>query len=222
MVSISSKSEVFDFSGGPKKPLNLPYLVANAYGFNFFKIGSIWIFVGEKPPWWGGGTFDLRCPFSNADELFQSKVMCENLVQIGWNWRYVNFERGKKSPIRGGVTCDLQCPSSNLAELFRSKVICENLVRIGWAFQELSCPHTNKQTYKHTYIPTYKHPKKKKNHRRNWKQFPSEKFFSGRIIITDATEKNTFGKILFWAVIIIKLIIMLRNYTQQGMIVYIF
>ena len=69
MVSISSKSEVFDFSrgGGVETPIR-------------------------------GVTFDLLCPFSNADELFQTKVMCENLVWIGQNLRYVNFEGGKKPP----------------------------------------------------------------------------------------------------------------------------
>ena len=73
---MSSKSEVFEFSGGQKPPIR-------------------------------GVTFDLWCPFSNLDELFQSKVMCENLVRIGWNRRYVNFRGGKKPPIRGlHVTCD--------------------------------------------------------------------------------------------------------------------
>ena len=36
----------------------------------------------EKPPN-RGVTCDLRCPSSNLAELFQSKVMCENLVRIG-------------------------------------------------------------------------------------------------------------------------------------------
>ena len=48
-----------------------------------------------------GDTFDLWCPFSDSDELFQSKVMCENLVWIGWNRRYVKFQGGK-SPYYGG------------------------------------------------------------------------------------------------------------------------
>ena len=52
----------------------------------------IWIFRGggggQKPPI-RGVTRDLRCPFSNLAELFQSKVMCENLVWIGWNRRYI-------------------------------------------------------------------------------------------------------------------------------------
>ena len=40
---------------------------------------------GEKAPYWGGGgvTCDRRCPFLNLAELFQSKIMCENLVWIG-------------------------------------------------------------------------------------------------------------------------------------------
>ena len=64
----------------------------------------------------GGITFDLWCPFLNSDELFQSKVMCGNLVWIGWNQRYVNFEGGGRPPMRG-VACDLQCPFLNLAEV---------------------------------------------------------------------------------------------------------
>ena len=48
-----------------------------------------------------GVTFDLWCPFSNSDVIFQSKAMCENLVWIGWNRRYVNFEGGRRAPIRG-------------------------------------------------------------------------------------------------------------------------
>ena len=42
--------------------------------------------VGGGDPYLGGGgvTCDLRCPFSNLAELFQSKVMCDNLVRIGW------------------------------------------------------------------------------------------------------------------------------------------
>ena len=57
--------------------------------------------------------------------------MCENLVWIGLNWRYVNFWGwGQKPPVRG-VTCDLRCPFSKVFELFQSKVMCENLVLIG-------------------------------------------------------------------------------------------
>ena len=66
-------------------------------------------FPGGRNPLLGGGggvKFDLWCPFSNSDELFQSKVLCENLVWIGWNWRYVNFRwwgGGGRSPLLGGL-----------------------------------------------------------------------------------------------------------------------
>ena len=121
MIYISSKLELFDFSGGKKPPImgltiikrswnygNLPYLVANTYGLHFIKIGGIWIFWGGgggQKPSISGVTCDLWCPFSKSDELFQSKVMCENLVSIGWNRRYVYFQgggRGQKPPIKGG------------------------------------------------------------------------------------------------------------------------
>ena len=69
------------------------------------KFGSDWlslsrvivstnIFLWGRNPLLGGVTFDLWCPFLNSEELFQSKVMCGNLVLIGWNRRYVNFEGG--------------------------------------------------------------------------------------------------------------------------------
>ena len=53
-------------------------LVENRSMLIFFGGGG-----GGRSPLLGGLTFDLRCPFSNSDELFQSKVMCENLVWIG-------------------------------------------------------------------------------------------------------------------------------------------
>ena len=71
----------------------------------------IWIFQGEGPPI-SGVTCDLRCPFLDLAELFQSKVMCENLVQIGWAFQEIScpqtFFRGQKPSIRGGLhlTCD--------------------------------------------------------------------------------------------------------------------
>ena len=105
MVSISSKSDVFEFSGGQKPPLGGLLLICDAHlqtrmsyssqkscvkiRFGLIEIGGMLIFGGG-----GGGGFsrsnllggikcDLRCPFSNLAELFQSKVMCENLVWIG-------------------------------------------------------------------------------------------------------------------------------------------
>ena len=67
------------------------------------KFGSDWlslsrvivstnIFLWGRNPLLGGVTFDLWCPFLKSEELFQSKVMCGNLVWIGWSQRYVNFE----------------------------------------------------------------------------------------------------------------------------------
>ena len=101
---------------------------------------------GQKTPI-RGFAFDLWCPFSNSHELFQSKAMCENLVWIGWNRRYVNFE-GAEDPLLGGVTCDLRCPFLNLAEVFYIKVMCEILVRIGWGFQELSWVQKKKKRHR--------------------------------------------------------------------------
>ena len=73
------------------------------------KFGSDWlslsrvimstnIFLWGRHPLLGGVTFELWCPFFNSDKLFQSKVMCANLVWIGWNRRHVNFEGGRKTP----------------------------------------------------------------------------------------------------------------------------
>ena len=127
MVKISSKSEVFDFSGRQKPPIreftiierswnygNLPYLVANTYRLDFIKIGGMGIFRGGRSPLEGGGGVkcDLRCLFSNLAELFQSKVMCENLVQIGWAFQELScpqtFFRGGINSLLGGLhlTCD--------------------------------------------------------------------------------------------------------------------
>ena len=66
---------------------SLPYLVANAYGSSFIKIGGIWIFRwgggGRQKSPLGGVTFDLQCPFSNSDELFQSKI---HMWKFGLDW----------------------------------------------------------------------------------------------------------------------------------------
>ena len=77
------------------------------------KFGSDWLGLSRvivstnislwgRHPLLGGVTFELWCPFLNSDELFQSKVMCGNLVSIGWNRRHVNFEGGGRPPVRGG------------------------------------------------------------------------------------------------------------------------
>ena len=69
--------------------------------------------VGAEAPI-TGVTCDLRCPFSNSDELFQPKVMCENLIRIGWVFQELSFEfsrgegGGGQKPLLGGLhmTCD--------------------------------------------------------------------------------------------------------------------
>ena len=74
--------------------------------------------LGQKPPI-RGDTCDLRRPFSNLAELFQSKVMCENLVRIGRAFQELSCPQtfffcggggggGAETPIRRGlyVTCD--------------------------------------------------------------------------------------------------------------------
>ena len=115
--------------------MNLPYLVANTYGFNLIKTGGIRISHGGQKLPVRGVTCDLWCPFSNLAVLFQWKVACENLFRIGWAFQELScpqtFFRGVEIPIRG-VTFDLWCPFSNSDVLFQSKVMCWNLVWIGW------------------------------------------------------------------------------------------
>ena len=67
---------------------------------------------GQKPPI-RGVACDLQCPFSDLAELFQSKVICVNLVRIGWAFQELScpqtFFYGAETPIRGGelhLTCD--------------------------------------------------------------------------------------------------------------------
>ena len=114
---------------------NMPYLAANTYDLNFIKIESIWVFGGQKPPIRGGGYI---CPVMPIFELgwaipVKSHVkIWFGLVEIGGQLIF-GGGGGKR-----GVTYDLRCPFTNLPELFQAKVMCENLVRIAWAFQELS------------------------------------------------------------------------------------
>ena len=90
---------------------------------------------GQKHPI-RGVTCDLQCPFSNLAQLFQSKVICVNLVRIGWAFQELscptNIFLWGKNPVGEGVTFDLWCPYLNSDELFQSKVMCGNLVWIGW------------------------------------------------------------------------------------------
>ena len=132
MVYISSKSKVFDFSGGQKPHIrelttierswnygNLPYLVANIYELNFIKIGGIWIFRrwgwgGGETPYQGGYTWPAMPIFE-----FGWAIPVKNHVwKFGLDWlksKVCEFSGGKKTPIRG-VTFVLRCPFSNLTE----------------------------------------------------------------------------------------------------------
>ena len=66
---------------------------------------------GQKPPI-RGVACDLQCPFLDLAELFQSKVICVNLVRIGWAFQELScpqhFSMGQNPPIKGGLhlTCD--------------------------------------------------------------------------------------------------------------------
>ena len=65
--------------------------------FGLAEIRGMLSLMGAEDPLFGGFTCDLWCPFSNSDVLFQSKVMCENLVWIVWNRRCA-FSRGAETP----------------------------------------------------------------------------------------------------------------------------
>ena len=113
-----------------------------------WKFGSDWlsfsrvIVITNKNPWGQkppirGVTFDLWSLFLNSDELFQSKFMCENLLWIGWNRGYVNFEERQKPPIRRGY----MWPAMPICEFGRAFPVQSHVWKFGsygWAFQELS------------------------------------------------------------------------------------
>ena len=64
--------------------------------------------MGQKPPIRGGYIWPVM-PIFELGWAIPVKSHGWNLVWIGWNRRYVNFE--------GEVTCDLRCPILNLAEV---------------------------------------------------------------------------------------------------------
>ena len=151
--------------------------MANAYVFNFIKIGGIWIFRGgggQKHPL---GGLHLTCDAHFRTRMsYSSQKSCVKiwfgLVEIGG----MLILRWKKLHIRGvgelHVTCDAQLRT------WPSYSSQKSYVKIWFGLVEsFKSYRVQKQTYKHT----DKH--KKKNHSRNWKQYPSEKFFSGWIII---------------------------------------
>ena len=121
MVKISSKLEVFNFSGGRSSLLggltiierswnygNLPYLVANTYRLYFIKLRGIWIFRGggQKPPIRG---LHVTCNAHFRTWLsYSSQKSCVKiwlgLVEPFKSYRvHKHFSgRGQKPPIRGG------------------------------------------------------------------------------------------------------------------------
>ena len=109
------------------------------------KFGSDWlslsrvivstnIFLWGRHSLLGGVTFELWCPFLNSDELFQSKVMCGNLVWIGWNRRHVNFEGGGRPPVRGGY----MWPAMPIFELGRGCLDKSHVWKFGSDWLRLS------------------------------------------------------------------------------------
>ena len=109
------------------------------------KFGSDWlslsrvivstnIFLWGRHPLLGGVTFELWCPFLNSDELFQSKVMCGNLVWIGRNRRHVNFEGGGRPPVRGGY----MWPTMPIFELGRGCLDKSHVWKFGSDWLRLS------------------------------------------------------------------------------------
>ena len=91
-----------NFPGGQKPPIKGSYMwpampifelgLAIPVKSHVWKFGSdwlslsrvIWIFRGGRNPYIKGVACDLQCPFSDLAELFQSKVICVNLVRIVW------------------------------------------------------------------------------------------------------------------------------------------
>ena len=174
---------------------NLPYLVANVYGFNFIQIGGIWIsrggggaetlirgglhliydahfrtrmsyssqkscvkigfglveiggmliFAGERSLLLRGG---YMWPAMPIFELARAISVKSHVWKFGSDWlrlsrvMVVTYKKKKKKknhrhsskqyqPSLGRVTFDLRCPFSNLDELFQPHVMYENLVRTG-------------------------------------------------------------------------------------------
>ena len=105
------KKKIIEFSGGQKSPIKggggyiwplMPiFRTRMSYSSQKSCENLVWIgwnrrYVkfhggrGQKPPI-RGVTCDLRCPFSYMAELFQLKVLCENLVRIGWAFQKLSW-----------------------------------------------------------------------------------------------------------------------------------
>ena len=108
------------------------------------------------------------------------------LVEIGCIWI---FKGGRtKPPIRGGY----MWPAMPIFEPGRA-IPVKSRVKIWFRLVE---PFRSYRVHKH------KHPKKKKNHRRNWKQYPWKNSLPADIKMTKSQAQLktiAFRKILFWA-----------------------
>ena len=111
MIWNLSKMEVFEFFGG-RNPLfgglhltydshfrtRMSYSSQKSWvkiWVGLIEIGDMFILREGRNPLLRGVTCDLQCPFSNLAEIFQSEVLCENLVQIGWDFQELSCPQTK-------------------------------------------------------------------------------------------------------------------------------
>ena len=116
VVTDKKKKKKFNFPGGRKSPIRgggyiWPSMPIFEIGWaipvksHVWKFGLDWLksevgYVNfrrgggggvAEEPLLGGVTCDLQCPFTNLHELLQSKVMCENLIRIGWAFQDLSW-----------------------------------------------------------------------------------------------------------------------------------
>ena len=138
------------------------------FGFDWLSLSRVIvstnIFLGVINPLSRGGCFWHVMPIFELGWAIPVKI---HVLKFGLDWlksEVCEFSGGQKPPIRG-VTCDFRCPSLNLAELFHSKShvwkFCSD-----WSSLSRVIVSTNK----HTSL-------QKKNHRRDWKQYPWKNYF---------------------------------------------
>ena len=61
------------------------------FGLDWLKSEVCKISGGTEAPQLGGVTCDRWCPFSYMAELFQLKIVCENLARIGWAFQELSW-----------------------------------------------------------------------------------------------------------------------------------
>ena len=151
---------------------SLPCLVANTYGLNFIQIGGIWIFWGgSRNPLLGGYMWPVMPIFELgwAIPVKSCVKIWFGLVEIWGMWIF----SGGISPPLGGrlhVTCDAHLRTY---PGYSSQKSC---VKIWFGLVE---PFKSYRVHKQHTTPPPPHPKKRQNHRRNWKQYHSENSFPG-------------------------------------------